>query len=464
MLFELNRYPRSVFIHESGELLRLAVPILIAQAASVGTGVVDTVMAGHAGAEDLAAVALGSNVFITLYVMFMGVMTALNPILAQLYGANQIRAIGEYGRQGLWFGLFLGVFGMCALWLIIAPLQQYLNLGSYTDHTFGRFLFWVSLGFPAAMLHRTFYAYASSLNKPKLIMLVSLAALLLNIPLNYVFVYGKLGFPAMGGAGCGLATALCFWFNALALGIYVSRHDYFAQFGLFSRFELPQWVKQWQILKLGIPIGLSFFLEVSLFTFIGILVARFGVLPVAAQQVVINITSLIYMLPLSIGTALAVRVAQAVGMGKLRRARYVSGVGLSLGLIGTCITATLLLLLREQWLSLYTSDKAVIAIGMTLLLFSAVCQFSDGTQTIASYALRGYKLTKIPMFIHAITFWGFGLGLGSLLGLGFGWGLYGFWTALVISLLCAAIALVWYLHWQSNRLATRQGWCDDVTT
>ena len=455
MLFELNEHSKGEVLTECRRLVRLALPILIAQAAQVGVGVVDTVMAGHASANDLAGVALGSNVFTTLYITLLGVMAALQPIVAQSYGAGKTTEIGEQGRQGLWFGLFLGISGMLLLWVVISPLQKQFDMGSYVNKTFGQFVFFISLGMPAAMIHRAFYAFASSLNRPKTIMVVSLIALLLNIPLNYIFVYGKFGLPALGGAGCGLASAICFWFNAIVLGIYIYRQRFFAPFALFARFEWPKWRAQWAVLMLGIPIGLSFFLEVSLFTFISLLIARFGVTHVASQQVVINITSLIYMIPQSIGIALAVCVGQAVGAQNWLRARFISGVGLIMGLIGACGTGLMLLTFRHFWVSLYTKDQNVIILGGTLLIFAAIFQLSDATQTIASYALRGFKLTKVPMLIHAITFWGLGLGIGCLLGLYFNMALYGFWLALVVSLTGAAVALVWYLNRESKLLVYR---------
>lgn len=451
MLFGLNKYGRQAVFSEGSYLLKLAMPILIAQAAQVGVGAVDTLMAGHASANDLAAVALGTNVFLTLYITFLGIMTALQPIIAQLYGAGETSKIGVHGRQGLWFGLFLGIFGMLLLWGLIKPLQSVLDMkNAYVNQTFHDFIFYIAMSMPAAMIHRAFYAYASSLNRPIPIMVVSTVALLLNIPMNYIFVYGKFGLPAMGGAGCGLASMICFWFNAIVLGVYVTKNHYFTNFGLWQRFEWPNWITQKNLIRLGIPIGLSFFLEVSLFTFISLLVARFGIIQVAAQQVVISITSLIYMIPQSIGIALAVCVGQAIGAGQYERARFISGLGLLIGLILACCTGILLLVFRHFWVGLYIQDTAVIALGANLLIFAAVFQLSDATQTITSYALRGYKLTKIPMLIHAFSFWGLGLGLGCLLGLYFNMQLYGFWTALVIALTGAAVALVWYLLKQSQ--------------
>ena len=206
MLLNLNRFSPSSFRSESGKLVSLALPLLLAQIASVGVGVVDTVMAGRAGKDDLAAVALGSAVFATVFITFLGIMTALNPMIAQQHGAGEQGEIGETGRQGMWFGLGLGAAGMLLMMALIKPLQGYLagkGYGAYVLDTLGDYLFYVALAMPAAMVYRALYAYASSLDRPKPLMWTSWAALLLNVPLNYVFVYGKLGLPAMGGAGFG---------------------------------------------------------------------------------------------------------------------------------------------------------------------------------------------------------------------------------------------------------------------
>ena len=210
MLLNLNRFAFPVFLKETRLLTALALPMLLAQVAQVGIGFVDTVMAGGAGKEDLAAVALGSSAFSTIYITFMGVMAALNPMIAQLYGAGKTEEVGKTGMQGIWFGLCLGIFGMLLMWAMITPFRHWLTLNDYVEDTMAQYMFFTSLAMPAAMIHRALHAYASSLNRPRVIMLVSFAAFVLNVPLNYVFVYGKFGMPALGGAGCGVATAAVF--------------------------------------------------------------------------------------------------------------------------------------------------------------------------------------------------------------------------------------------------------------
>ncbi|MDO1509021.1 MULTISPECIES: MATE family efflux transporter [unclassified Neisseria] len=456
MLFDLNRYSYPVFRKESKKLVLLALPMLLAQVAQVGVGFVDTVMAGGAGKNDLAAVALGSSAFVMVYITFLGVMTALNPIISQLYGAGKYDEVGETGRQSMWFGLMMGVIGMLLMWLAIVPFQKLLDLNENVESMMAQYMLFTGLAMPAAMIHRALHAYASSLNRPRVIMIVSFLAFFLNVPLNYAFVYGKFGMPALGGAGCGVATTLVFWFNAAALWLYVVKQKYFRQFKLTERFSKPDMKVFKQIWKLGAPIGLSFFLEVSLFSCIVFLVARQGEDYVAAQQVVISLTSVIYMIPQSIGSAGTVRVAYTIGRREYARARYISGVSLVLGVVMAVFTALLLVFLRYPLAGMYTDDAAVLAIAATVLLFAAVFQLGDATQCVASYALRGYKVTKIPMLIHAVAFWGFGLVPGYLLAYSADMGIYGFWTALVISLTVAAVLLVWYLEICSRSVAERK--------
>lgn len=445
MLFELNQYGWTRFCHESRQLISLALPMMLAQIAAVGVGVVDTIMAGAAGKEDLAAVALGSSVFATVFITFLGIMTALNPLIAQMHGSGKTEEVGEMGRQGIWFGILLGMVGMVLMLVLIVPLKAYLTLSDYLEAQFGDYLFYVAFAMPAAMVHRALHAYASSLNRPKPIMWVSWAALILNVPLNYVLVYGKLGLPVLGGAGCGLASTLVFWFNAIALGIYIAKNEYFQLFGLTQEFSAIDWREQKNIWQIGWAIGLSYFLEASLFTFIVWLIADLGEDFVAAQQVVISLTSIIYMIPQAMGAAATVRVGFSLGQRQFVRARYVSGVAVLLGLVLAVATVLLLLLGRYPLVRLYTSDAEVVMIATQILVFAAIFQLFDFTQCIASYALRGYKITRIPMIIHAVAFWLLGLLPGYALAYWLNMGVYGFWTALVISLCVASVALVYYL-------------------
>ncbi|KJV28258.1 multidrug transporter [Aquitalea magnusonii] len=454
MLQELKSAAPGAITGEARQIVRLALPMMIAQVAQVATGFVDTVMAGRVSTDDLAAVSLGASIFITVYVTLMGVVTSLNPVLSHQLGAGEKEQIGETGRQGMWFGLFVGLLGAAAMLLAEHPLRLWLQLPTDVEDKVMLFITGTAVGMPAAMVHRALHAYASSLNRPKVIMVVSLIALALNIPLNYALIHGLFGLPRLGGAGCGWATGIVFWFNCLTLLAYICWHRHFRPYGLTRRMSWPDWKRYGAFLRLGLPIGLSFFVEVSLFSFIALLIAKLGMTVVASHQSVLNFSSIIYMLPQSISTALTVRVGQRAGAGDYHQARFVAGVGLLVGLVTALCTMLLVLWLRSDIMAIYSPDPKVIAMGSSLLLFAAVFQLTDAAQTIASGALRGYKLTTIPMVIHITAFWGIGLGLGITLGLT-DWlvspmGIYGFWLALVISLSIAALMLVSYLARESR--------------
>ena len=477
MLLDISRYSLTTYKKELSALFALALPMLLSQVARVGTSFVDTVMAGGAGKEDLAAVALGSSLFVTIFVTMIGMMTALNPMIAQAYGASR-RApnpkptsdnsshtystldqnIGELGRQGLWYGLFMGILGMIMMWGAITPFRTFFDLSAHTLDITVQYLWFVGLGMPAALIYQGLHAYVTSLNKTKAMMWISWLCFFVNIPLNWIFVYGKFGVPALGGAGCGVATAIVFWLNTLLLWIYIAKDRFFHPFGLTSRFSAPDLKTLKDITRLGLPIGLSFFIEVSLFTCIVFLLARLkgdahGTTEdyVAAQQVVVSLSSLLFMIPQSMGISTTVRVGYNLGLKRPHQARYASGVAISTAMGIACLSALGLMLWRYPLARIYTDDLTVIAIVSNIIVYAATFQLVDAIQCVASYALRGYKVTAIPMFIHAIAFWGCGLAPGYVLAFYYGMGIYGFWTALVFSLMVAAVCLLWYLEVYSKR-------------
>lgn len=460
MLFHLDKAGWPRIREETRALSHLALPMMVAQIAQVATGFVDTVMAGRVSTDDLAAVSLGASIFITVYVTLMGIVSALNPILSHQFGAGETRRIGETARQGLWFGLLLGCLGVLLMLAIQPPLRQWLNLPETVEDKVMLYIDGAAFGMPAAMMHRALHAFASSLNRPRPIMVVSLIALLLNIPLNYMLIHGLFGLPQLGGAGCGWATGVVMWFNAITLFVYLARNRALAGYGLTQQFSWPQWSRFPAMLKLGLPIGLSFFVEVSLFSFIALLIAQLGTLVVASHQAVLNFSSLIYMIPQSIATALTIRVGQSIGSGDYLQARLISGLGIALSIAAAVLTMLLVLLFRHQIIAMYSPDPAVVALGSTLMLFAAFYQLTDAMQTVASGALRGYKITTLPMAIHIVSFWGLGLGLGMVLGLT-DWllprlGVHGFWAALVVSLSVAGLTLVGYLSHISRQRLHRQ--------
>lgn len=442
------RSPRAV-LAEIKALWHLAWPIMVAQIAQTGHAFVDAVMAGHVSADDLAAVSVGGSIWVTLMVTLMGLTLSVSPMVSQYFGAKQHEAIAPITRQGLWQALFLAGIAYLVAQLAL-PIFGFLGLSPTVQHKAEQFLQAIALGLPAFALYRVLYSYSASVNQTKPIMIIALLGLAINIPINYVLIYGKLGFPALGGVGCGYATAISLWLSLAAMIAWLHWAPAYQNFRLFTQWAWPDLRQQRQLLRLGFPIGLMFFVEVSAFAIVALLIGRLGAVEVSAHQITLNFSSLTFMIPSSLGTALTVRVGHSIGASNWREARFVSWVGVIFSLMVAACSAALILVFAKDVAAIYTTDTAVISLAAYLLSFAALFQLSDATQVCTSGALRGYKVTRKPMLIHMTAFWVIGLPLGYILGLApawtpwhpaEAWGAAGFWLGLVVSLTLSAVFL-----------------------
>jgi MATE family multidrug resistance protein len=445
---------RSRLAAELRSLWQLAWPILVGQLAYIGMAVVDVAMAGHASAQDLAGVSLGVSIWNMLMLTIMGIAMAINPIVAHHVGAGEFNQVPQKVRQALWKAVGLGLIG-CALANLIARVFDHMTLEPVVRDLATDFVFIVSLALPLFACYRVLYGYSTSINQTKPLMVIALLSLLLNIVVNWLLVFGNMGFPRLGGVGCAWATLLTVSFNLTALVWWMQRASAYQSTWPFTHFEPPHWAQIRSLLKLGLPIGITYFAETSAFSLIALLIAKFGSTQMAAHQIALNFTSLTFMLPLSLGLALLTRVGQSLGAGDPVLARYQSWVGVALGLVIACFSALFMASFQQSIAGAYTSDTAVIAMAGELLVLAAIFQFSDVTQVIASCAIRGYKVTRSPMVIHMTAFWAFALPLGYTLGLAPPWmpwapaqamAARGFWIALVVGLTIAAVGLVLLLR------------------
>jgi MATE family multidrug resistance protein len=435
-------------------LWQLAWPILVGQLAYVGMAVVEVAMAGHASAQDLAGVSLGVSIWNMLIISMMGVMMAINPVVAHHVGAQDLSQVPHAVRQALWKGLFVGLVAM-GLANLAALLFDHMTLEPYVHDLALGFVRITSTAMPLFACYRALYGYSTSINQTKPLMVIALLSLGLNIVVNSLLVFGTLGFPRLGGLGCAWATLISVAFNLLALLWWMQRSPAYRASWPFAHFEAPHWPQIKSLLKLGLPIGVTYFAEASAFSLIALLIAVFGSTQMAAHQIALNFTSLVFMVPLSLGLALLTRVGHSLGAGEPVLARYQAWVGVAVGLGFAVLSATLMALFSRQIASAYTSDAAVIALTAQLLLLAALFQLSDATQVVTSCAIRGYKVTRAPMVIHLTAFWVFSLPLGYVLGLAPGWAPWapaqpmaaqGFWIALVLGLTIAALGLTWLLR------------------
>jgi multidrug resistance protein, MATE family len=449
---------------EVATLWRLSWPMLVGQLATVGMGVADVAMTGHVSAKELAAVSLGTSVWSIVLVTVMGTMMAINTVVAHEMGGARFDKIPHSVRQSLWKGLFVGLVA-CAFANLCTLLFDHIGLESDVATRAATFLHVISVGMPAFACYRALYGYTTSINQTKPIMVIAMLGLIYNVTLNWLLVFGHYGFPQLGAVGCAVSTASGMWLMLAAMVWWVRVAPAYRTTYPFSHWDRPDWNEIGTMLRLGVPIGITYFAEVSAFALVSLLVARFGVVQVSAHQIALNFTSLVFMVPLSFGIGTLTRVGQAMGEGNPERARFVAWVGVGMCVVFGVASAAFIALLRWQIAQMYTSDVAVQASTVSLLLLAALFQLSDSTQVAAASAIRGYKVTRTPMLIQMLAFWGFALPLGCLLGLAPQWMTFapskplqvtGFWIALVIGLTVAAVLLSWSLHGLSKRKLSAQ--------
>ena len=444
----MHRLPR--FLSESRTLTALALPIILSQVASTLLGLIDTVMAGRAGAVEQAAVALGVAFWLPAFITLMSVVQALSPSVAHHFGAGDHAAVVQDTHQGIWLA-GLACLLPVALMPAVAPLMAWAQIDPLLIGKTTLFLWGMMVGLPAAMIFRAIAFYSASINRPQPMMFLAFAGLGVNTLFNWLLIWGHWGFPALGGAGCGWASAIGMWVSLIALVGWTAWSPAYRACYLWRGWCRPHWPIQKRLLKIGLPMGGAALAEVTAFTSVAIFVGRFGAEQIAAHQIALNIASLLFMLPMGLAAALTIRIGQQLGAGNPRAARFIAWSGVAIGLVAASVSMLLVLLGRELIVTLFSADPAVRQVAAGLMLFAAVWQLADATQVLAIGALRGYQVTFGPMLVMFVAFWLIGLPLGVRLGYhGIGsvaaLQVYGFWSGLVTALILAAIALAAWLR------------------
>jgi MATE family multidrug resistance protein len=439
-------------------LLQLAWPILVAQVAVIGLGVIDTIMAGRLSATDLAGVALGSSIYATVFVGFMATLQALTPIAGHHFGARRFREIGIDVRQTLWLALFLTLVALPPL-LVNRPWLRLIDAAPEVAAISSLYLWAVAAGLPAAFASRAFIALNAAVSRPTVTMLINLAALAAKVPLNLLFIHGGGPLPAIGGAGCGIATALIMWLMLAAHWLLWRLDPFYRRFHAPAGTRAgPVWARQKELLRLGLPSGGALLIEISSFTFIALLLARFGATVVAGHQIVANVIALLFMLPLAYGIASSVLVAQALGAGGPAIARRAALRGYRIAVGSALVLVFVVYLLREPLVAQFTRDSEVARVALGLVGLAMLFHFFDAVQGVATFILRGYKVALPPMLIHGVSLWAIGLAGGYWLAYHppATWTLgpaASFWLAAAAGLALAGAALSWLADYVSRNRA-----------
>ncbi len=427
---------------EAYRLVKLGTPILIGQLALTGMGTVDTIMAGNYAASDLAAIAIGQSFWLPVIIFFVGLFAATTTTVAHHNGARSAAGIKTTAQQSVWLALFFAPLGVGLLVnsdALIAKLGVDASVSSIAQH----YLSYLAFGFPAALQFFALRGFSDGQGRTRPMMLIFILAFFCNIPLNYVLISGKFGMPELGGAGCGLATAIVLWIQLLAILLTVLRHRHLRQIAIFHDWCRPSRRELWQLLSLGVPIGLIGLAEVTLFSAVALIIAPLGTKILAASQVANSITALTFMLPLSVGLAITIRVGIRLGANDMAGARFSSLVGIAVAALLACVSMLIIILGRDQIAGLYTNDPAVILGASALLIIAAVYQIPDAVQISVVSALRGYRDTHLPLLTVLVSYWVISVPLGWCLTTGAGgiepMGARGMWIGLVCGLSCAAV-------------------------
>ncbi|AUV00964.1 MdtK family multidrug efflux MATE transporter [Phytobacter ursingii] len=434
------------YFTEARQLLALAIPVILAQIAQTAMGFVDTVMAGGYSATDMAAVAIGTSIWLPAILFGHGLLLALTPTVAQLNGSGRRERIAHQVRQGFWLAAAVSILIMIVLWNAGYIIHAMHDIDpQLADKAVGylRALLW---GAPGYLFFQVVRNQCEGLAKTKPGMVMGFLGLLVNIPVNYVFIYGHFGMPELGGVGCGVATASVYWVMFIAMLSYVKRAGSLRDIRSETHPGKPDLSVLKRLVQLGLPIALALFFEVTLFAVVALLVSPLGIVDVAGHQIALNFSSLMFVLPMSLAAAVTIRVGFRLGQGSTLDAQTAAHTGLGVGVCMAVLTAIFTVALREHIALLYNDNPQVVTLASQLMLLAGLYQISDSIQVIGSGILRGYKDTRSIFFITFTAYWVLGLPSGYVLALTDlvvdRMGPAGFWMGFIIGLTSAAILMM----------------------
>ncbi|GAA0300299.1 MATE family multidrug resistance protein [Gracilibacillus halotolerans] len=433
-------------------LLIILIPILITQVSMYAMNFFDTIMSGRAGASELAGVAIGSSLWVPISTGINGILMAMSPIVAHYIGAQEEKKIQFSVQQGIYLAIGLGAIVSVIGYFLIDPILNLMDLEPQVRHVAKYYLISLGFGIIPMFIYNLLRCYIDGLGQTRTSMVIVLIALPINILLNYIFIFGKLGVPAMGGIGAGIATAITFFINMTLSIIIVYRVEPFRTHRIFNNWKKINFHEWWQQLRIGVPIGFSIFFEVSIFAAVTLLLSAYGTNTLAAHQAANSFASLLYMIPLSIAMSLTIAVGYEVGAKRMSDAKTYAYTGIVSGVFFSLFAGGIIYLLDTQVAGLYSNNPEVIELTKNFLYFAIFFQFADGVAAPIQGVLRGYKDVNITFWMALISYWAIGLPSGYLLANYTTMDAYGYWMGLIIGLTVGAITLFSRMYYLQKRL------------
>ena len=426
--------------------LWLFFPIFIGQLAATSMGVVDTVMAGAAGTIELSGVAIGSSIFWPSELFVVGMTLAIHPVIANLVGAKNLSLIPERMQIATVVCLVFSVLVGIVMVLIPFVYRLLPHVDAQMVSIGHGYLLAVGAAMPAYAMFNVLRTYWEGLGKTWPTLCFGCMALLLNIPLNYILIFGHLGMPALGGMGCGVATALTMYLTVATMLLFVQKHKLFAAVRLYRRFYKVPVREYVTFAKYALPLGVAGMVETLCFSLVSLLLSPFGPVVVASHTIAMNVSGLLVIVPLALSSVASIEVGEAMGRNNWDLARRRAGSAVFLALSFYAFALLALLLGKDLIASWYSNDVEVLALAPVLMLYCAVFLLPDTLQLMAGGILRGFKDTRTIFIITVVAYWVIGMPIGF--GLGYGYisgaleGAYGFWLGFICSLSCASVLLI----------------------
>ncbi|MCA0174060.1 MATE family efflux transporter [Bacillus sp. RAR_GA_16] len=448
-------YPTHSFKEKIKLLIVILYPILITQVGLYSMNFVDTLMSGRAGANDLAGVAIGSSLWVPVFTGLSGILLAITPIVSHYIGAKQEERVSFSVLQGIYLSIALSLSILIVGSFILDPILNTMDLQDNVAQIAKEYLIGLSFGIVPLFIYSVLRSFFDALGQTRTTMLVTLTSLPINVFFNYVLIFGKWGFPKLGGVGAGYASAITYWFILLIALLVVIKVRPFRAYSIFKRFYPVSFTTWKEQLKIGVPIGFSIFFEVSIFAAVTLLMSTYSTETIAAHQAAINFASLLYMIPLSISMALTIAIGFEVGARRLLDAKHYSYMGIACAVGMALLSALCLFLFNDAVASWYTSNEEVFDLIKVFLIYAIFFQLSDAVAAPIQGALRGYKDVNVTLVMSLISYWVIGLPSGFILAKYTAFGPYGYWVGLSTGLFVAAITLFLRLRYvqQSTRTA-----------
>lgn len=428
-------------------------PILITQLGMYAMNFFDTIMSGKAGPDQLAGVAIGSSLWVPVFTGLNGILMAISPIVAQLRGAKMDKGISYSVKQGVYLAVVLALVIGIGGYFLLDPALSLLDITPEVSHVAKYYLVTLGIGIVPLFVFNILRSFVDALGQTKISMFVILMTLPINILFNYMFIFGRLGAPELGGIGAGLASALTYWVSLFLLVIVIHNVRPLRSYRIFRSWIAPEWKEWWIQLKIGVPIGFAIFFETSIFAAVTFFMTAYDTNTIAAHQAAINFASFLYMIPLSIAFTLTIAVGFEVGGERYKDAKAYSYLGITSAVMMSIGAGLILFFFDDTIARWYSTDPKVIELTKNFIIYAIFFQLSDGFGAPIQGVLRGYKDVNITLVMAFVSYWGIGLPSGYFLANYTNLGPYGYWLSLTIGLTAGAMTLlIRMLHLQKKQI------------